>query len=184
MRISLIPANTFFFKNKSAEPFFFFFYLFIFGCIGSSLRCTGFSSRRPLPLQSTGSRRVDPSSCGTRAPERRLSSRDARAQPLHDTRDPPEPGPEPASPAPAGGLPTTEPPGKPLLFLVLTTLTCMKWHIIVLICIFLSNNEVEHLFTTLLAIQVFSSFASLSIVLFVFYYYYPLLFVGVLKIYV
>ena len=39
--------------------FFFFlnlFYLFIFGCVGSSLRCTGFSLRWPLLLRSTGSR--------------------------------------------------------------------------------------------------------------------------------
>ena len=32
---------------------------------------------------------------------------------LRGSRDPPLPGPEPASPAPAGGLPTTAPPGKP-----------------------------------------------------------------------
>ena len=44
---------------------------------------------------------------------RRLSNCGSRAQPLRGTRDPPRPGPEPASPAPAGGLPTTAPPGKP-----------------------------------------------------------------------
>ena len=44
---------------------------------------------------------------------RRLSSCGSRAQPLRGTRDPPRPGPEPASPAPAGRLPTTAPPGKP-----------------------------------------------------------------------
>ena len=42
-----------------------------------------------------------PSNCGS------------RAQPLRGMRDPPRPGPEPASPALAGGLPTTAPPGKP-----------------------------------------------------------------------
>ena len=42
-----------------------FIYLFIFGFIGSSLWCVGFSSRWLLLLQSTGSRRVGFSSCGT-----------------------------------------------------------------------------------------------------------------------
>ena len=44
---------------------------------------------------------------------RRLSNCGSRAQPLRGTRDPPRPGPEPVSPALAGRLPTTSPPGKP-----------------------------------------------------------------------
>ena len=59
--------------------------------------------------------------CGARAPGVRapaaaaggLSSCGARAQPLHSLRDPPGSGPEPASPAWAGRLPTAAPPGKP-----------------------------------------------------------------------
>ena len=48
---------------------------------------------------------------------RRLSNRGSRAQPLRGTRDPPRPGLEPVSPALAGRLSTTAPPGKPpLLF--------------------------------------------------------------------
>lgn len=71
-----------------------------------------------------------------------------------------------------------------MLFLVLTNLVCMKWYIVsVLICISVSISEVEHLFRTLLAIQVFSSVASFSVVLFIFCYV-PLLLVGVFKIYV
>ena len=50
---------------------------------------------------------------------RRLSSRGSRAQPLRGTWDPPRPGPEPVSPALAGGLPTTAPPGKPLLIILM-----------------------------------------------------------------
>ena len=67
------------------------FYLFIFGCVGSSLlcagfslvavsgddyslRCAGFSLRWLLLLRSTGSRHADLSSCGSWALERRLSS--------------------------------------------------------------------------------------------------------------
>ena len=44
---------------------------------------------------------------------RRLSNCGSRAQSLRGTWDPPRPGPEPASPALAGGLSTTAPPGKP-----------------------------------------------------------------------
>ena len=46
---------------------------------------------------------------------RRLSSCGSRAQLLHGMWDPPGPGHEPVSPASAGGLPTTAPPGKPEL---------------------------------------------------------------------
>ena len=44
----------------------------------------------------------------------RLSSRGPRAQPLRGMWDPPRPGPEPVSPAPAGRFSTTAPPGKPV----------------------------------------------------------------------
>ena len=70
--------------------FYLFIYLFIFGCVGflllytgflvaasggySSLQCAGFSLRWLLLLQSTGSRRVGFSSCGTQAIGCRLSS--------------------------------------------------------------------------------------------------------------
>ena len=46
---------------------------------------------------------------------RRLSSCGPRAQPLRGMWDPPRPGPEPVSPALAGRLSTTAPPGKPFL---------------------------------------------------------------------
>ena len=59
---------------------------------------------------------------------RRPSSRGPRAQSLRDTRDPPRPGLEPASPAPAGKLPTTAPPGKPLFcfFLSVQMFICLE----------------------------------------------------------
>ena len=47
---------------------------------------------------------------------RRLSSCGSRAQSLRGMWDPPRPVLEPVSPAPAGRLSTTAPPGKPLLF--------------------------------------------------------------------
>ena len=46
---------------------------------------------------------------------RRLSNCGSQAQLLCGMRDPPRPGPEPVSPALAGRLSTTVPPGKPLL---------------------------------------------------------------------
>ena len=68
----------------------------------SSTRCTGLSLSRPLSLRSTGSRRTGSVICGS------------RAQLLRGMRDPPRPGLEPVSPAPAGRPSTTTPPGKPL----------------------------------------------------------------------
>ena len=51
------------------------------------------------------------SSCGSRAPEHRLSSCGAGAQLLRGMWDPPRTGIEPVSPALTGGFPTTAPPG-------------------------------------------------------------------------
>ena len=68
----------------------------------SSSRCAGPSPPRPPPP-----------AAGHRLQTRRLSSRGSRAQPLRGTWDPPRPGPEPVSPALAGRLSTTAPPGKP-----------------------------------------------------------------------
>ena len=78
---------------------FFFFYLYIYGCIGSlllrmgfslvaasggysSLRCVGFSLQCLLLLWSTGSRGAGFSSCGTRAQELWLAGFRAQAQEL------------------------------------------------------------------------------------------------------
>ena len=94
--------------------FFFFNYLFIYfylwlcwvfvsvrglfpvaaSGVHSSSRCAGLSLSRPLQT-------------------RRLSSCGPRAQPLRGMWDPPGPGIEPVSPALAGRLSTTAPPGKP-----------------------------------------------------------------------
>ena len=58
------------------------------------------------------------SSCGSRAPELRLSSCDAQALLLRGLWDLPRPGLKPMSPALAGGFSTTAPPEKPsVLFL-------------------------------------------------------------------
>ena len=83
----------------------------------SSLQCMGFSLRWLLLLRSTGSRPAGFSSCGLRAPERRLSSCGLVA-PQHGMWDLPRPGLEPVSPALAGGFLTTVPPGKSRHYLI------------------------------------------------------------------
>ncbi|KAJ8777134.1 hypothetical protein J1605_014517 [Eschrichtius robustus] len=71
----------------------------------------------PGKPQSTGS-----SSCGTRAPERRLNSCGAQAELLRGMWDLPGPGLEPVSPALAGGFLTTAPPGKPWISILASAL--------------------------------------------------------------
>ena len=68
----------------------------------------------PLPITVRGPLTVAaPPVAEHRLQTRRLSNCGSRAQSLRGTWDPPRPGLEPASPAPAGRLPTTAPPGKP-----------------------------------------------------------------------
>ena len=114
-----------------------FIYLFIYGCIGSSLlhvgllqlrregaalrcgvrasHCGGFSCCRAQALGARASVVVARglSSCGSRDLENRLSSCGAQAQLLRGMRDLSGPGLVPMSPALAGGFLTTAPPGKP-----------------------------------------------------------------------
>ena len=78
-------------EESGIEFFFtlFYFYLFIFGCVGSFFSCReqgllfvavhGLLVVVASPVGSTGSRRLGFSSCGSRALERRLSSCGARA---------------------------------------------------------------------------------------------------------
>ena len=93
----------------------------------SSLRCAGFSLRWLLLLRSTGSRRAGFSSCGSRAPERRLSSCGPRALLLRGMSDLPGPGLEPVCPELAGRFLTTAPLGKPCkcVFICIFIYICM-----------------------------------------------------------
>ena len=68
---------------------------------------------------------------------RRLSNCGSRAQSLHGMWDPPRPGPEPASPALAGRLSTTAPPGKPDTYFLCMLVSAIR---------FLSLNHVGLLF--------------------------------------
>ena len=114
----------------STSSFFFFFFLIcvmlhpsiysfnlFMAVLGLRLRARAFSScgkRGPLfiavrrPLTTAASLVAE-----HRLQTRRLSNRGPRAQPLRGMWDPPRPGLEPVSPASAGRLPTTAPPGKP-----------------------------------------------------------------------
>ena len=103
---------------------FIYLFIFIFGCVGSSVRARAFSScgkRGPLFIAARGPLFIAvrgpltiaaPPAAGHRLQTRRLSSCGSRAQPLRGMWDPPRPGLEPVSPALAGRLPTTAPPGK------------------------------------------------------------------------
>ena len=85
--------------------------------LGPRLRARALSSRGkwgPLPTAVRGPPTIAASPAAEhRLQTRRPSSRGSRAHMLHGMWDLPRPGPEPASPAPAGRLPTTAPPGKP-----------------------------------------------------------------------
>ena len=137
-------SNLFFILSKYSLSYFIFFFnfiatlfiylFFIFGCVGSPVRARAFSGygkrgplfiavRGPLFIAVRGPLTIAaPPAAGHRLQTRRLSNRGSRAQLLCGTRDPPRPGLEPASPAPAGRLSTTAPPGKPLLYFIFVIL--------------------------------------------------------------
>ena len=80
----------------------------------SSSRCAGLSPPRPLAAEH-------------RLQVRRLSNCGSWAQLLRDMWDLPRPGPEPVSPALAGRLSTTAPPGKPSAFVFLRGFHAGNW---------------------------------------------------------
>ena len=85
--------------------------------LGPRLRARAFSNCgkwRPLFIAVRGPPTIAASSVAEhRLQTHRLSNCGSRAQSLHGMWDLPRPGLEPVSPAPAGRLPTTAPPGKP-----------------------------------------------------------------------
>ena len=110
-QISVFVSFTFFFFNL-------FIYLFL-AVLGLCFCARAFSScskRGPLLLAVRGPLTIAASPAAEhRLQTRRLSSRGSRAQSLRGMWDPPRPGLEPVSPALAGRLPTTAPPGKPCI---------------------------------------------------------------------
>ena len=98
--------------------FFFFFFNLFLAVLGLSFCARAFSScgkRGPLFIAELGPLTVAASPiAGHRLQTRRLSSCGPRAQLLRGVWDLPRPGLKPVSPASAGRLSTTAPPGKPL----------------------------------------------------------------------
>ena len=106
-----LPYSFFFLINL-------FIYLYLFlAVLGLHLCARALSScgeQGPLLIAVRGPLTVAaPPVAEHRLQTRRLSSRGSRAQLLRGTWDPPRPGLEPVSPALAGRLSTTAPPGKP-----------------------------------------------------------------------
>ena len=115
-------CRTLFFFNN----FYFYFYLLFMAVLGLHLCARAFSScgkRRPLSIAARGPLTIAASPVAEhRLQTRRPSNCSPRAQPLRGMWDLPRPGHEPVSPALAGRLPTTAPPGKPLFcFLIPST---------------------------------------------------------------
>ena len=114
---TLIFAKSivFFFKD-----FFIFYWLidWLIAMLGLRFCARAFSScgkRGPLFITVRGPLTIAASLAAEhRLQTRRLSNCGSRAQPLRGTWDLPRPGLEPVSPALAGRLSTTAPPGKPL----------------------------------------------------------------------
>ena len=113
-----------------------FFFIFFMAVLGLHFCARAFSScgkwgplfivvRRPLTIAASPI-------LEHRLQTRRLSNCGSRAQLLRGMWDPPRPGLEPMSPALAGRLSTTAPPGKPLV-----------WIFYGLNCVFPSNSYVE-----------------------------------------
>ena len=109
-----MDPNFFFFLIIST---FNYYFIYFFGCVGSSFLCEGFLQLRQLgplfiavrgPLTIVASLVVE-----HRLQTRRLSSCGSRAQLLRGMWDLPRPGLEPVSLALAGRFSTTAPPGKP-----------------------------------------------------------------------
>ena len=77
------------------------------------------------------------SSCGSRALELRLSNYGSRAQLPRGMWDLPRPGLEPVSPALAGRISTTAPPGKPLAFILNGTFTSVfgRYVLMYILCV-------------------------------------------------
>ena len=110
---------VFFFIHIHVCSLKFYFYLFIYlvlAVLGLRFCARAFSSCGkwgPLFIAVRGPLTIIASLVEHRLQTRRLSNCGSRAQLLCGMWDPPRPGLEPASPAPAGRLSTTEPPGKP-----------------------------------------------------------------------
>ena len=119
----------FFFKFFFFNNFYFYFYLFM-AVVGLRFCARAPSScgkRGPLFIAVRGPLTIAASLVAEhRLQMRRLSNWGSRAQLLCGMCDLPRPGLEPVSPALAGRLPTTAPPGKPPVFLMMLSFSWMN----------------------------------------------------------
>ena len=104
-------------------PFFLILFIYLFmAVLGLRLCARAFSSCGkwgPLFIAVRGPLTIAASLVAEhRLQTRRLSNYGSRAQLLRGMWDPPRPGLEPVSPAPAGRFSTTAPPGKPCFLLI------------------------------------------------------------------
>ena len=115
--------------TSNIYTFFFLIYLFlaVLGlrfCARASSSCGKWG---PLFIAVRGPLTVAASSVAEHGLQtRRLSSCGSRAQSPRGMWDPPRPGFEPVSPAPAGRLSTTAPPGKPYIHFLFVDYTSTK----------------------------------------------------------
>ena len=128
-------------KSYLLKWIFFFFNLFIYlflAVLGLRFCARAFSScgeRGPLFIAVRGPLTIAASLIAEhRLQTRRLSSCGSRAQLLRGMWDLPRPGLEPVSPALAGRLSTTAPPGKPSLFVSFLKKKKFYWSIVGLQC--------------------------------------------------
>ena len=113
------PFIYLFIYFKYLYEFYLFIYLFmtVLGLCPCARAFPSRGKRGPLFITVRGPPTIAASPVAEhRLQTRRLSNCGSRAQPPRGTWDPPRRGLEPASPALAGRLPTTAPPGKPLPF--------------------------------------------------------------------
>ena len=110
-------TNFFFFFFRNSRSFIYLFIYLFMTVLSLRLCARAFSSCGkwgPLFIAVRGPPTIAASLVAEhRLQTRRLSNCGSRAQPLRGMWDPPKPGLEPVSPALAGRLSTTAPPGKP-----------------------------------------------------------------------
>ena len=130
-------------KAGEMPPLFIYLFMAVLGlrfCVRAFSSC---GERGPLFITVRGPLTIAASLVAEhRLQTRRLGSCGSRAQPLRGMWDLPRPGHEPASPASAGGLSTTAPPGKPKTGIFLIKLKQPLGHLILVSFLKQSTNIV------------------------------------------
>ena len=118
MQVHSCFLSFFFFLNYYYYYYYYFLFMAMLGPRICARALPSRSKRGPLLITVRRPLTIAASPVAEhRLQTRRLSNCGSRAQPLRGMWDPPRPGLEPVSPASAGRLPTTAPPGKPSCFI-------------------------------------------------------------------